>query len=59
MLTITMRTSSSKAIELAKKMLASKKQTDDEMQEYRKTPAYKARVKELMQKNAEKANVFE
>lgn len=59
MITITMKTSSPKAIELAKKLLASKQETEAEMLEYRKTPEYKARVEELKRKNLEKANVIQ
>jgi hypothetical protein len=59
MITITMTTSSPKAIELAKKMLASKKETEKEMRAYRKTPEYKLRVEELMKKIDEKNNGIE
>lgn len=49
-----MKTSSPKAIELAKKLLASKKETEEEMREYRKTPEYKAMIEDLKRKNKER-----
>ena len=54
MITITMETSSPKAIALAKRLLASKKETEMEMRAYRKTPEYKERVAELRRKNEER-----
>lgn len=48
-----MTTSSPKAIELAKRLLESKKETQREMREYRKTPEYRQRLEELRRKNAE------
>ena len=54
MITISMKTSSPKAIELAKKLLASKKETEEEMREYRKTPEYKAMIEDLKRKNKER-----
>jgi hypothetical protein len=59
MITISMTTSSPKAIELAKKLLASKKETENEMREYRKTPEYQQRLAELMRKKAERNNAIE
>lgn len=54
MITIKMTTSHPKAVELARRLMASKRETQVEMREYRKTAEYKARVEELKKKNAER-----
>ena len=56
MITITMETSSPKAIALAKRLLASKKETQKEMRAYRKTPEYKSMLEELKRKRKEIEN---
>ena len=51
MITITMETSSPKAIALAKRLLASKKETQREIRAYAKTPEYQKRLEELRKKD--------
>jgi hypothetical protein len=53
MITIKMTTSSPKAIELAKRLLASKKETQAEMRAFAKTPEFRQRLEELKRRNAE------
>jgi hypothetical protein len=52
MITIKMTTSSPKAIELAKRLMASKRETQEEMRAFRKTPEYRQRLEELKKRNA-------
>ena len=46
-----METSSPKAIALAKRLLASKKETQREIRAYAKTPEYQKRLEELRKKD--------
>jgi hypothetical protein len=57
MITIKMTTSHPKAVELARRLMASKRETQAEMREYRKTAEYRAMIEDLRRRNAEeKAN---
>jgi hypothetical protein len=56
MITIKMTTSHPKAVELARRLMASKRETQAEMREYAKTPEFRQRLDELRKKNAEEKN---
>ena len=57
MITITMETSSPKAIALAKRLLASKKELQKEIRAHAKTPEFKQAIEELRKRNAERNNI--
>jgi hypothetical protein len=56
MITIKMTTSHPKAVELARRLMASKRETQAEMREYAKTPEFRLRLEELRKKNEEAKN---
>ena len=56
MITITMETSSPRAIALAKRLLASKKEMQEEIRAHAKTPEFKKAIEELRKRNAERNN---
>jgi hypothetical protein len=56
MITIKMTTSHPKAVELARRLMASKRETQAEMREFAKTPEFRQAMEDLRKKNEEAKN---
>ncbi len=52
MITLKMTTSHPKAVELARRLMASKRETQAEMREFAKTPEFRQAMEDLRKKNA-------
>lgn len=52
MITIKMTTSHPKAVELARRLMASKREAQNEIREFAKTPEFRQAMEDLRKKNA-------